>query len=204
MFFLLEFIMSFESRSLLGTSEDVTDGSEDTVKSLIEVQAEIHVYANNYAISDSSSINPNDTEIDPIVVKENPLSKQMSNERLQSQSSVTSDSSVSFSVVKEKYGEFVVQMTDSKDSVRKTPPLPRRYISQRSRINKRPSLLRKLSRDSSFSPQEGWRKRNSTTRLKSKKNYISFHNIVYTVPQGWFFQHKPPKVILNNVRSVAK
>jgi len=36
-----------------------------------------------------------------------------------------------------------------------------------------------------------------------KEHFISFHNITYTVEQRVCFKKKPPKIILNDVRSVA-
>ena len=65
--------------------------------------------------------------------------------------------------------------------------------------------VRKFSKGASLVPKESWRTRIASTRLKNAKNYISYHNISYTVPQGcnWFFQRKPPKMILNNVRLVV-
>jgi len=61
-------------------------------------------------------------------------------------------------------------------------------------------LTKLFHRDSSLSVQHIWRKRNATVRMKNSKNFVSFHNIHYTIPQGYFWQRKPPKVILNNVR----
>lgn len=60
--------------------------------------------------------------------------------------------------------------------------------------------VRKFSQGASLVPKESWRTKIASTRLKSTKNYISYHNITYSVPQGWFFQNKPLKRILNNIR----
>ena len=62
--------------------------------------------------------------------------------------------------------------------------------------------VRKFSQGASLVPKESWRTRIASTRLKSTKNYISYHNITYSVPQGWFFQNKPLKRILNSIRLV--
>ena len=80
-----------------------------------------------------------------------------------------------------------------------TPSTPKLTLSRHSR-----GLSRRLTtvfhRDSGLSVQHSWRKRNATVRMKNLNNFVSFHNIYYTVPQGYFWQRKPPKVILNNVR----
>jgi len=105
--------------------------------------------------------------------------------RLTSQSSVTSDQQES----KRERGTMIVRMA-SKDS--SGPSTPSGLIRRKSSIFRRS--------DSGLSLQESWRKKDATIRQKSSKNFVSFHNIFYTVPQGYFWQHKPPKVILNNVR----
>jgi len=83
--------------------------------------------------------------------------------------------------------------TSNPSSTPKSPP-SRRGTNQSRR---KPSLFR---RDSGLSLQDSWRKKAATVRVKSSNNFVSFHNVNYTVPQGYFWQHKPPKVILNNVR----
>ena len=128
-------------------------------------------------------------ETDEIV----PLPKPLAHDalgRLTSQSSVMSDQEPR----KNKARKI------SSDSTASNPPTtPKSPHSRRGTglSRQRPSMLR---RDSGFSLQESWRKRDATVRVKSSKNFVSFHNIYYTVPQGYFWQHKPPKVILNNVR----
>lgn len=193
--------------SLPGVPENVVNGSENVAKTPIEVQADVHVGANRpNNTTPTGQGNPDGTEIDPILAEEKdvlvPLKKQTSNMSagvLPSQSSLGSGNAVSFSAVKETEGSFVVQMKDGTEE-KPTPPSPR-YA--RMTPTKRPSLLRRLSsQESQLSLQESWRKKDGTTRIKSVKNYISFHNITYAVPQGWFFQQKPPKIVLNNVRSV--
>ena len=186
---------------------DAAGDTEDVSNAPIEVQAEVHVDANvdakpedNGTETNNAHAHSNGTEIDPIASEESdvlaPLAKQMSTEPTRRVSS-DSGNSVTFSTPKEKGDSFVVQMSDSE----KTPPSPK-YSHQR-RLTKRPTLMSMLTRDSSLSLQESWRTRSATTRLKSKKNYISYHNITYTVPQGFFFQDKPPKLILNNIRLVS-
>ena len=52
-------------------------------------------------------------------------------------------------------------------------------------------------------PSEGsWRTRESSTQVVDSSNYISFHNISYTISERRCFRHIPHKAILNNVRSV--
>ena len=60
---------------------------------------------------------------------------------------------------------------------------------------------------SSFSrfnrPSEGsWRTRDSNTQVVDKSNFISFHNVTYTCIEQSVIRKLPPKLILNNVRSV--
>jgi len=61
---------------------------------------------------------------------------------------------------------------------------------------------------SSFSrfnrPSEGsWRTRDSNTQMVDSSNFISFHNITYTIPSQSVFHKLPPKLILENVRSAV-
>jgi len=79
------------------------------------------------------------------------------------------------------------------------PSTPKSTLSRHSSGLSR-QLTTLFHRDSGLSVQHSWRKRNATVRMKSSNNFVSFHNIYYTVPQGYFWQRKPPKVILNNVR----
>ncbi|XP_065904848.1 broad substrate specificity ATP-binding cassette transporter ABCG2-like isoform X2 [Dysidea avara] len=101
---------------------------------------------------------------------------------------------------KKEHSTIIVQMTTNDSNPPSTPksPLSRRGTGL-SRI--RITLFHK---DSGVSVQESWRKRNSTVRLKNSKNFVSFHNIYYTIPQGYFWQRKPPKVILNNVSGIMR
>ena len=207
---ILEFNMSFEDTSSLpGVPSGVVNDLEDVNKAPIEVQAEVHVDATKSNDNNTSDnhVNSNGTEIDPLVSEEKdvipPLSKQISKESMGNVPSVGSGNSMTYSAPRSGDDSFVVQMTQGRDGSVKTPPSSR--YSRRAQIKKRPSMLQRLSlRESQLSPQESWRKKSSTTRIKNHKNYISYHNITYSVPQGWFFQHKPPKVILNNIRSISK
>ena len=200
---------------------------EDLSKNLIKVQAE----ARSNAQSDDSTteiddhVNPNGIEIDPVSSEDKVVftlpSKQTSNETAGATSLVSGSPVANCnSVGKEKDNMFVVQMTVGAStpiansagkgennafivqmtvgSSAKEKALVSRMSTQWS-LRRQPSLLR---RGSTLSRQESWRTKASGTRIKNKKNYISFHNIIYTVPQGWFFQKKPPKVVLNNIRLV--
>ena len=52
-------------------------------------------------------------------------------------------------------------------------------------------------------PSEGsWRTKDSNTQVIDNSNFISFHNVTYSVSQQSVFRNLPPKVILCNVRSV--
>ena len=48
-----------------------------------------------------------------------------------------------------------------------------------------------------------WRTRESSTQVVNSSNFISFHNITYTLTERRFLQSLPPKAILNNVRFVS-
>ena len=196
--------MSSSKDTLSGIPVDVAGEAGDISQSSIQVEAVVHVDAKpedeGNTVSNNVHANSNGMEIDPIASEEAdvvaPLSKQISSEapkyvRMDSSNSVT------FSpTVKERTGSFSVQMKDGEI----TPTSPHKYSRQRN--TSRRSVMRAFSRTSSLSLQESWRSRSATTRIISKKNYISYHNITYVVPQGWFFQDKPPKVILNNIRFV--
>ncbi|XP_065904844.1 broad substrate specificity ATP-binding cassette transporter ABCG2-like isoform X3 [Dysidea avara] len=101
---------------------------------------------------------------------------------------------------KKKHSSVIIRMTTNDSNPPSTPksPLSRRGTGL-SRIRK--TLFHK---DSGLSVQESWRKKNATVRLKNSKNFVSFHNIYYTIPQGYFWQRKPPKVILNNVSGIMR
>ena len=200
--------------TLPGVPADAAGDAKDVSKTLTEFQAKVYVDAhvdakpkNNGMELNNACAHSNGTEIDPIASEESnvpaPLAKQMSIEPT-GHVGLDSGNSVTFSNPKEKSDSFVVQMLDSEN----TPPLPRHSCQRR--LSKWPTLMSMFSRDSSMSLQESsltlqesWRTRSATTRLKSKKNYISYHNITYTVPQGLFFQDRPPKLILNNIRLVS-
>lgn len=49
-----------------------------------------------------------------------------------------------------------------------------------------------------------WRTRESSTQVVNSSNFISFHNISYTISERRYLRSLPPKVILNNVRFVRK
>ena len=199
---------------------------EDSSKHLIKVQADgVHCNAqsNDKAIVVDDHVNPNGIEIDPVSSEDKvvfiPPSKKTSSETTGA-TSLVSVSPVANSAGKEKDNAFVVQITvgrsipiaksagKEKDNTfvvqmtvgasTKEKALFSRMSTQWS-LRRQPSLLR---RGSVLSRQESWRTKASGTRIKNKRNYISFHNITYTVPQGWFFQKKPPKVILNDIRLV--
>ena len=199
------------SKDLPGVPSGTDDDSEDANK-VIEVQAEVHIDAeihtdakpDNIGTIRDTHINSNGTELDPISSEERdilaPLTKQTSTDTT-GIVNVGSGTSITYSVDKEKDKPFVVQMTSIPGNTEKTPASPKytRTVS----IKKQPSLLRRLSsQESSLSLQETWRTKSGQTRLKNKKNFISYHHITYTVPQGRFFQKKTPKVILNDIRLV--
>lgn len=53
-------------------------------------------------------------------------------------------------------------------------------------------------------PSEGsWRTRDSSTQVVNSSNFISFHNITYTISKQKMLKKLPPKVILSNVRFVT-
>jgi len=123
--------------------------------------------------------------------------------RLTSQSCVTFDAEP-----KNDLGPGIIRMasTDSFGISPKSPKSPKSLKSSKHPLARRHSrvLTRKITallrRDSNLPVHHVWRQRNATVREKSSKNFVSFHNICYTLPQGYFWQCKPPKVILNNVR----
>ena len=47
-----------------------------------------------------------------------------------------------------------------------------------------------------------WRTRESSTQVVNSSNFISFHNISYTITEHRMLKNLPPKAILNNVRFV--
>ena len=81
------------------------------------------------------------------------------------------------------------------------------------RSHRKPSLTLALRSpmvyvSSSFSrfsrTSEGsWRTRESSTQVINSSNFISFHNISYTITERKFLRNMPPKAILNNVRFVT-
>ena len=188
--------MSFEGISSISVND-----SEDLPKTSIKVQAEVHSNNQPDGSTTDGQVNPNGIEIDSISSEDRvvfiPPSKQASDETIRATSSA-SGNPVANSADKEKGNAFVVQMTAgtiTKDKAHST-----QMLSQSSLKRRASTLLRRGS--SRLAQQESWRRKDSGTRIKNKKNYVSFHNITYTVPQGWFFQKKPPKVILNNIRLV--
>ena len=124
-----------------------------------------------------------------------PLAKPLTTDtsgKLTSQSSVMFDQES----LKER-DSMIAWMTSNDSSVPSTSKSPLSRHGSRLSRQISSTLFR---RDSSLSVQESWRKKDATGRVKSSNNFVSFHNIYYIVPQGYFWQHKPPKVILNNVR----
>jgi len=118
-----------------------------------------------------------------------PLAKPEVSGRLTS-SSVTSESVKS----EKRHSRVTIGMpTDDSDS-------PDAFKTPRHDSNLSGQISTFLRRGSSLSVQDSWRKKFSSIRVKSSKNFVSFHNIYYTIPQGYFWRHKPAKVILNNVR----
>ena len=178
-------MMSSEGISSVSASD-----LEDMSKNSIKVEAVVHSNAQPDGGTTDAHVNPNGIEIDSISSEDRvifiPPSKQTSNEITGATGSASSNP-VANLADKEKSNAFVVQMTSQK-------------LSQHSLKRQTSTLLRRGS--SRLSRKESWRTKASGTRIKNRKNYISFHNITYTVPQGWFFQEKPPKVILNNIRLV--
>ena len=180
------------------SSEDTllraTFGAGDDTDDLgIKVQADVHV-EDDGKISDTN-IHSSGTEIDPIGSEErdvlDALSNQVSNEITgiaPSQISLACGTSGSCSSDNEEGDSIIVQMTSS--------------TTGKAAQNSVKGKARQFSRGNQLTPKESWGTKIATTRLKNTKNYISYHNITYTVPQGWFFQDKPPKVILYNVRLV--
>ena len=54
-------------------------------------------------------------------------------------------------------------------------------------------------------PSEGsWRTRESSTQVVNSSNFISFHNVSYTLAERRILRNSPPKAIINNVRFVSK
>ena len=178
-------MMSSEGISSVSASD-----LEDLSKNSIKVEAEVHSNVQPDGGTTDARVNSNGIEIDSISSEDKvvfiPPSKQAFNETTGATSSASSNPAANLAD-KEKGNAFVVQMTPRK-------------LSQHSLKKQTSMLLRRGS--SRLSRKESWRTRASGTRIKNRKNYISFHNITYTVPQGWFFQKKPPKVILNDIRLV--
>ena len=128
---------------------------------------------------------------DEIVPLAKPLTTESSG-RLTSQGSMISDQES-----RKGRSSAIVRMVSSDSTA--PPSTPKSRMSRRGTgLSRRKTSL--FRRDSGLSLQESWRKKDATVRLKSSNNFVSFHNVNYTVPQGYFWQHKPPKVILNNVR----
>jgi len=48
--------------------------------------------------------------------------------------------------------------------------------------------------------EQSWHRKDSSTRVKDSKNFISFHNIVYQVPVKKWCREQPPKTILHGIR----
>ena len=178
----------------VGMSSD----SEDLRKAKVEVQAKARFDDSNTMYN--TYINLNGIEIDSVSSGNKvvliPPSKQISSETAKIASLVFGNTLTRSAG--EQDNAFVVQMTVGTSIKEKSLLSP---LYSQSSLTRQNSLLR---RGSSLSRQESWRTKSSRTRTKNRKNYISYHNITYTVPQGWFFQKKkPPKVILNNIRLVA-
>ena len=166
---------------------DVVSDSENLNKTSVE---EVHTDAkpeNNGTVSDTH-IHMNDIELDPIPQEDK-----------DSKTTGVTNVAIRSSASKEADNTFVVQFKTSASNRERALSIH----SQRS-IKRRTSLPRKVSATGSLARQESWRTKSSGTRIKNKKNYISYHDITYTVPQGRFFQQKPPKVILNNIRLVTQ
>ena len=177
-----------------GLPVGMSSDSEDLSKVKAEVQAKAQsntIYNNNYVNS------PNGIEIDSISSSEKvvliPSSKQISSETVKN-SSLFFVNPLAYSAA-EQDNAFVVQMTVGTSTKEKS--LLSSMYSQ-GPLTRQKSLLFRRNR------QESWRTKSCRIRIKNRKNYISYHNITYMVSQGWFFQNKPPKVILNNIRLVAR
>ena len=165
---------------------DVVNDSENMSKTSVE---EVHTDAkpdNNGTVSDTH-IHLNDIELDPILP-----------EKGDNRTVGITNAATGSSAVKEADSVFVVQLKTSASNKERALSIH----SQRS-IRRRTSLARKASVTGSLARQESWRTKSSRTHIKNKKNYISYHDITYTIPQGRFFQKIPPKVILNNLRLVS-
>ena len=150
---------------------------------------EVHTDAkpdNNGTISDTH-VHMNDIELDPIPPEEK-----------DSKTTGVTNAATRSSTAKEADNIFVVQLKTSASNKERALSIH----SQRS-IRRRTSLARKASVTGSLARQESWRTKSSRTHIKNKKNYISYHDITYTIPRGRFFQKIPPKVILNNLRLVS-
>ena len=176
-------VMSSEDTLLrvsVGVADDlVTTPSEVQVQVLVDAKLEY-----DGTVSDTI-IHSSDTELDRTVSEERDVlvspSNQVSNEItgiVLSQDTMACGISGSCPSDKEESNLCIVQVANS-------------------------TTEKVFSRGTLLTPKESWRTRIATTRLKDTKNYISYHNITYTVSRGWFFQDKPPKVILNNVRLVT-
>ena len=178
----------------------MTNDSENLSKVIIEVQAEAHLDArpNDSNTIYDTFINSNGLEVDSISSEDRavliPPPKQISHDTAKV-ASLAFGNPLANSVGQED-SAFVIQMTVGTNI--KEKPLLSPLYSQRS-LTRQKSLLH---RGSSLSRQESWRTKSSRARIKNRQNYISYHNITYVVPQGWLFQKKPPKVILNNIRLV--
>ena len=172
----------------------MSSDSKDLSKVKVEVQAKARfddsstIY-NNYINSDGIEIDSISSENKVVLI---PPSKQISSETAKIASLVFVNPSAHSAG--EQDNAFVVQMTVG-TSIKEKSLLSPMY-SQGSLTRQKSLLFRR----NSLSRQESWRTKSSRTCIKNRKNYISYHNITYMVPQGWFFQNKPPKVILNNIR----
>ena len=171
--------------------------SEDLTKTSIKVQAEVHLNDQPDGSTTDSQVNSNGIEIDSVcsedIVAFIPPSKQASDENTRATGSASGCSVVN-SADKEKGNAFVTQLIV--EETHSTQMLPQGSLERLTS-----TLLRRG--DSQLVLQENWRRKASGTCIKNRENYISFHDIMYTVPQGWFFQKKCPKIILNNIRLVA-
>ena len=183
--FFIEFIMS--SVAFPDALIDVVNDSGNLSKTPAE---EVHTDAkpdNNGTVFDTHN-HMNDIELDPI-----------SPEERDNRASGVANAVTHSSPAKEADNIFVVQLKTSASNKERALSIH----SQRS-LRRRTSLPRKISATGSLVRQESWRTKSSGTRIMNKKNYISYHDITYTVPQGRFFQKKLPKVILNNIRLVTQ
>lgn len=154
----LQFKMS--SKDLPGVPSGTDDDSEDKNKAVIEVQVEVHADAEVHSEPEPDNVgtirdahaNSNGTELDPIASEEMdvlaPLTKQISTDAT-GVVSVGSGTSVTYSSDKEKDEPFMVRMTSIPDDTEKTPQSPK--YNRMAQIKKQPSLLRRLSQESSLS-----------------------------------------------------